>query len=73
MRTSFITAFLVTSFFSTEVYAYLDPGSGTYIFQLLIAGLIGGGFAVKMTWKRLKGFIMEQFSKGSPQESDAKK
>jgi hypothetical protein len=62
--------FLLTIFFSTDVYAYLDAGTGTYIFQLLIAGLVGGLFAVKMTWRGVKSFIMRRFSKGSPQEND---
>jgi len=40
-----------------RAHAYLDPGTGSYIFQILIAGLIGGLFAIKLFWGRIKGFI----------------
>ena len=38
-------------------YAYLDPGTGSYLFQLLIAGLLGGGVALKIFWKQVAGFF----------------
>jgi len=34
--------------------AYIDPGVGSIIFQLIIATLLGGIFAVKMYWKKMK-------------------
>jgi hypothetical protein len=37
--------------------AYLDPGSGSYLLQLLIAGVLGGLFIVKMQWSRIKGWF----------------
>jgi hypothetical protein len=67
---SFIFAFLLNLYFPNQVNAYLDPGTGSYMFQLLIAGLIGGAFAIKMTWRRIKGFFIERFSKGSRKEED---
>jgi hypothetical protein len=39
------------------VYAYLDPGTGSYIFQILIAGLLGGLFALKLFWGRIMIFF----------------
>ena len=33
---------------------YLDPGSGSYILQILLASLLGGFFVVKANWKRIK-------------------
>jgi len=39
-------------------FAYLDPGSGSYIFQILIAGLIGSIYAIKLFWKRIKGSVI---------------
>ena len=38
-------------------YAYIDPGTGSYLFQLLIAGLFAGAFAVKIFWKKIKAFF----------------
>jgi len=45
-----------------EAYAYLDPGTGSYIFQLLIAGLLGGLLAIKIFWSSIKKFFLNLFS-----------
>lgn len=37
--------------------AYLDPGSGSYLLQLLLAALFGGLFAIRMSWGRIKAFF----------------
>jgi hypothetical protein len=37
--------------------AYLDPGSGSFILQLIIATLVGGAFILKTYWNRIKTFI----------------
>jgi len=47
-----------------KLYAYLDPGTGSFIFQLIIAALLGGLFAIKIFWKRIKTFLKNLFSKG---------
>ncbi len=48
--------------------AYLDPGSGSYLLQLLIAGALGGLFAVRAYWSRIKGFFSGLFSRGIDDE-----
>jgi hypothetical protein len=50
--------------FPPFAYAYLDPGTGSYVFQLLIAGAVGLGFLVKVYWSRIKLFFTRLFSKG---------
>jgi hypothetical protein len=45
---------------------YLDPGSGSFILQVLLAALLGGGFAIKTYWKNIKRI----FVKKPPEESD---
>jgi hypothetical protein len=45
---------------------YLDPGSGSYIFQLLIAGIVGAIFIIRVYWKRILGF----FSKQKPEDEE---
>lgn len=44
--------------------AYLDPGTGSYILQLLIGGILGGLFAVALFWKRVMAFIRRLLTKG---------
>lgn len=36
---------------------YLDPGSGSFLIQLLTAGVVGGAFLVKLYWKKIKSFF----------------
>ena len=36
---------------------YLDPGSGSFLIQLLIAALLGLGIAVRASWSRIKGWF----------------
>jgi nitrate/nitrite transporter NarK len=37
--------------------AYLDPGTGSFLIQGIIAAVVGAGFAVKMFWSRIKAFL----------------
>jgi hypothetical protein len=36
---------------------YLDPGSGSFLVQLLIAALLGIGVAVRASWGKIKGWF----------------
>lgn len=38
-------------------HAYLDPGSGSILVQLLVAAGLGAAFAVRIYWKKLKAFF----------------
>lgn len=38
----------------TPASAYLDPGTGTMLFQALIAVLMGLGLTVKIYWEKIK-------------------
>ena len=37
--------------------AYLDPGSGSVLIQLLIAALLGVGIALRASWGKIKGLF----------------
>jgi len=39
------------------VFAYLDPGTGSYLLQLALAGALGASYAVRHFWARLKGLV----------------
>ncbi len=43
--------------------AYLDPGTGSYIIQILIAAGLGLLFSVKIFWQRIKLFFKNAFSR----------
>jgi hypothetical protein len=50
---------------STVILAYLDPGSGSFLIQLLLAGGLGAAFLIKTYWRKIKAL----FSKKSVEES----
>jgi hypothetical protein len=37
--------------------AYVDPGSASYVFQLLVGTALGALFVVRMCWERVKTFV----------------
>jgi dolichol kinase len=49
---------LATIFYSAPAYAYLDPGTGSIILQLLLGGVAGGLVIFKLYWARLKSFFV---------------
>ena len=53
---------------SKEAFAYLDPGSGSYMIQILIGLFLGGFFTLKLYWRRLRAF----FSKDKQSEETEK-
>jgi hypothetical protein len=36
------------------VLAYLDPGTGSYVFQLALAGVLGAAYALTQLWSQLR-------------------
>jgi hypothetical protein len=36
------------------ILLYLDPGSGSFLIQLLIAGIAGLGIAIGASWSKIK-------------------
>ena len=45
----------------------LDPGTVSYLCQILIAALVGGLFAIKIFWVKIKLFFLRLFGK-APRE-----
>jgi cytochrome b len=43
--------------------AYVDPGTGSYIFQVVIGVFLGAAVAVKVFWRRIWGFITRKSSR----------
>jgi hypothetical protein len=51
---------------------YLDPGSGSFLIQLLLAALLGSAFAVKIYWKKIKAvFTGKEDEISTPTASEA--
>lgn len=56
-----LTILFVCLCYSQSAVAYLDPGTGSLILQMLIAGIIGAMYTVKLYWYRLKTFVAQLF------------
>ena len=41
------------------IYLYLDPGSGTYLLQVIIAAVLGGLMYFKNIWAKIKSFFVK--------------
>ncbi len=64
MMQSVVGATLLLFIFAQGAHAYLDPGSGSLILQLILAGLFAALLSVKIFWGRIKAFFTHHFSRG---------
>ena len=53
--------FIVTS----RCFGYIDPGTGSYLVQILIAVFVGVSLGIKIFWNRIKAFLKKLFSRDS--------
>lgn len=49
---------------------YLDPGSGSYLLQLILAGLLGGLFVMRHSWRRITSLVSKLFHRGETDKPD---
>lgn len=47
---------------------YLDPGSGSILFQMIVAAILGAGILLRSQWKRVKGWFGGK--RGNADDSD---
>ena len=50
---------ILGQFSISNAFAYIDPGSGSMIVQMLIGTLVGVGIAVKIYWQKIKMKFMK--------------
>ena len=61
---------LLTFLFPEKSHAYLDPGTGSVILQLVIASVLGAIFTLKMYWRKFLDFFS---GKKSDKQKDEKR
>ena len=54
--------FFITVFVQ-NAWAYIDPGTGSYIFQILIGLFVAAGYVIKIFWRSILTFFSNLFSK----------
>ena len=50
-------------------WAYLDPGTGSMMLQLLLGGIAGVALIVKLYWRRFLSLFKKKSSDSSPSDS----
>ena len=50
-------------FFVSDAFAYIDPGSGSLVIQMIIGALVGVGITIKLYWFKLKEKFFTRTSK----------
>jgi uncharacterized membrane-anchored protein len=59
----------ITCVLVRDAAAYIDPGTGSYAFQIIIAFAVASGFAIKMHWRYIwKSFRGRRRSDGKHAE-----
>jgi hypothetical protein len=48
------SVFILSQFFIPNAYAYIDPGSMSVFFALILGVLVGAGMTIKLYWIKLK-------------------
>ena len=64
---------LLVVLFPSDAYAYLDPGSGSMIFQTIVAVFAGLAYGVRLYWGKIRGLFQRQAAdvKAVAQSDDA--
>ncbi len=48
---------LLAAFVAVPSYAYVDPGNGYLLWQILVAGIAGSLFFIRKVFSRISGFF----------------
>ena len=59
---------LVLFFMTTPSFAYLDPGTGGSLLQIIIAAIAGLTAGISFYWRKLIHFIKKVFSKNKEKD-----
>jgi len=60
-----VVSLLAFGIFISDAYAYIDPGSGSILIQMVIAALVGVGITLKIYWVRIRSKFMSSKNKVS--------
>jgi hypothetical protein len=66
---AFLLYFLVAA--APAAHAYIDPGTGSYVFQVVVGAILGAAVAIKVFWRRIWGFLTRRSVKVKDRAADA--
>ena len=71
-KAAILKLILVLLVLSRPAMAYIDPGSGSMILQVILAGILGSLFAIKVFWQKITAFFRGLTGKKKLPASDDK-
>ncbi|MEE2962012.1 MAG: hypothetical protein VYA34_14855 [Myxococcota bacterium] len=66
----FLAIFALLLLPTGNAHAYIDPGTGSFIVQMLIASILGAVFTVKLWIGSIKNFFVRLVGGGHKSETD---
>ena len=57
MKKFALIAVVFLSLFTSSAWAYLDPGTGSMLLQVILGGVAAVGVAIKIFWYRIRAAI----------------
>ena len=60
---------ILLSLYGSEAYAYIDPASGAFLLQMVVAAVAGAAVTIKMHWNKLSGWLRRIFSDAEGKDS----
>lgn len=49
-----MTIFLLFLMVPVFAFAYLDPGTGSFIIHVIVGGIVGVSYAIRIFWRNIK-------------------
>jgi hypothetical protein len=56
---------IMVTLFPANAWAYIDPGTGSFVIQGIIAAIVGAGLFIKLYWRRIVARVT-----GKPMDDD---
>lgn len=53
----------LTGILTKSAWAYLDPGRGSYMLQVVMGGVLGIIMAIKISWQKIWKLVLKIFKK----------
>ncbi|MGE5342966.1 MAG: hypothetical protein ACM3SY_15940 [Candidatus Omnitrophota bacterium] len=70
MRKKIYVSLIVFLFVTTWSFGYIDPGTGSYVIQVVLGVLVGASLGIKIFWTKIKTSIQSLFSKNKKEEGN---
>ncbi len=66
-----LLALAVIALAPASASAYIDPGTGSFLIQGLIAAVVGIGLTLKLYWRKIKAALTGKPTQDEDSDSDA--